>query len=451
MIDLPAGQQRHRIYEKKYAFGRNSDNHHNWKPVAGRWQLNLTTALGRLLFIATLPAVVVACGDGTGPSDRVRSIAVMPERVLTTSVGEQTQFGATALDRDESIVGGVTITWEALDATVASVDENGLVTGLAVGVTIIRARFGTVIGDATFEVYIDPNTGPFVAGQSYLGRRDYIEYLPGNLPVIISAPHGGNLRPQEVADRESGVTGGDTNTREMALQARDSIFQRTGRYPHLIISHLHRSKLDPNREIVEAAQGDIFAEHAWSEFHSFMQTARSIVATDFQRGLYFDYHGHGHPIQRIELGYLLSAEDLAQPDAVMNGAPITDKSSIRMLASDAAATTAELIRGPQSFGTTLEGLGFPTVPSTSQPDPGTDPYFTGGFNTQQYGSRDGGSISGIQVEAYFNGVRDTEASRGLFAAAMTSTIETYLLTHFGIDWNALPIPRPLRLLMVPVP
>ena len=32
--------------------------------------------------------------------------------------------------------------------------------------------------------------GPYVPGQSYFGRNNYIEYLAGNAPVILSAPHG---------------------------------------------------------------------------------------------------------------------------------------------------------------------------------------------------------------------------------------------------------------------
>ena len=42
-------------------------------------------------------------------------------------------------------------------------------------------------GDPTLAI----PTGPYVPGQSYFGRNNYIEYVAGNAPVIYSAPHGG--------------------------------------------------------------------------------------------------------------------------------------------------------------------------------------------------------------------------------------------------------------------
>ncbi|NNM05492.1 MAG: hypothetical protein HKO65_10345, partial [Gemmatimonadetes bacterium] len=43
-------------------------------------------------------------------------------------------------------------------------------------------------------------------GESYLGRNGYTEYLPGEVPLILSAPHGGDLRPAETPDRTYGTT-----------------------------------------------------------------------------------------------------------------------------------------------------------------------------------------------------------------------------------------------------
>ena len=39
---------------------------------------------------------------------------------------------------------------------------------------------------------------------------------------------------------------------------------------------------------------------------------------------------------------------------------------------------------------------------------------------------DGGSISGVQIEAQFNGVRDTSFSRTAFAGALAAVLEAYL-------------------------
>ena len=93
-----------------------------------------------------------------------------------------------------------------------------------------------------------------------------------------------------------------------------------------------RTKLDPNRSLEEGAQGSPFAELAWAEFHAFIEVAEGTVAGAFGSGLYLDLHGHGHDIPRVELGYLLSAEDLGRPDAELDDPSIAAGSSIRALA-----------------------------------------------------------------------------------------------------------------------
>src|SRR5690606_7199034 len=143
------------------------------------------------------------------------------------------------------------------------------------------------------------------------------------------------------------------------------------------------------------------------------------------RGLYIDLHGHGHEIPRLELGYLLSASQLAGNDAALNAPSTVQRSSIRRLAQTGPTSHAALLRGTSSFGTLLENEGYPAVPSTSQPHPDGAPYFTGGYSTERHGSRDGGLIDGIQIEANRIGVRDTEANRQAFAEALARAVVAY--------------------------
>src|SRR4051812_22749819 len=63
----------------------------------------------------------------------------------------------------------------------------------------------------------------YLPGQSYFGRNKYIEYIAGDLPVILSAPHGGRERPEELPDRESGTFAFDTNTQELAHAVADEL------------------------------------------------------------------------------------------------------------------------------------------------------------------------------------------------------------------------------------
>lgn len=252
--------------------------------------------------------------------------------------------------------------------------------------------------------------------------------------MILTAPHGGALRPSEIPDRTYGTTVTDLNTADLARAIDSAFVRRAGKHIHVIIMHLHRTKLDANREIGEAAQGDAEAETAWREFHRFVEDAKDAVNREYDGGFYIDLHGHGHTVQRLELGYLLDAELLRLPDAALDAdSGYEVESSIRTLSVRSPLSFAELLRGPASLGALLEREGFPTVPSDATPDPGTDPFFGGGYNASIHGCRTGGAICGVQIEANRVGVRDTEESRARFADALARALDEYLGVHYGVD------------------
>jgi len=366
----------------------------------------------------------------------VGEIEIDPGTVLITQVGEVVAFTVSVHDTEGATLPLSVLEWEVLDPAVASVEPlSRRVTALAAGRTLLVVSSGAVADTVTIEVYLDPNDGPFLSGVSYFGREDYIEYQPGELPVILSSPHGGYLNPNEIPERTFGVVGQDLRTQEMTRTLADAIEARAGRRPHIIISLLHRRRLDPNREIVEAAQGNVFAEQAWAEFHGFIQVASAAVTTEFGTALYLDMHGHGHAIPRLEFGYRLTSADLELSDTFLDQPPLINKTSIRRLVGDATASFPELIRGATSLGGLVAAGGYRSVPSPDEPDPGGNPYFTGGYNVDRHGSRDGGPVSGIQIEMNYSGVRQTEQDRQAFAAVLAEAIEGFLRIHYGYDWT----------------
>jgi len=309
--------------------------------------------------------------------------------------------------------------------------------GKASGIWVLGREAGTTqrirATSGQFSVEFTAEAITAEPSQTYQGKSGYVDYHPGTLPLILTAPHGGYLEPVEIPDRGWGTTGQDWNTKELPLAIREAVHARTGAYPHVIISNLHRIKLDPNREIVEAAQGNADAERAWWEFQIFADEAGELVEDAFGEGLHLDIHGHGHEIKRLEIGYLLSRTDLAEPDGVLSGSVYVNKSSVKALASRGGNDLAGLVRGAWSLGTLLEERFVPAVPSTDQPNPGQDDYFTGGYNTVRHGSRDGGNISGIQIEHHFPGLRDTVENRERYAEALADALLAYFSAHFGVE------------------
>lgn len=285
----------------------------------------------------------------------------------------------------------------------------------------------------------------FQSFQSYsqiaYGSNRYIEYHIGNLPIIISVPHGGNLTPSSIPDRtcNDAVTATDANTIELAQNIKLAFAKATGCNPHIIYCNLKRSKLDCNRNLADGACGNAIAETAWNEFYNFINTAQASAQSQFGgKAFYIDLHGHGNPIQRLELGYLLYDYELANTDVMLNTSQYVGNSSIRNLVSTniSGSSHAELLRGNFALGTLLGNAGFPSVPSKQIPFPQTlENYFSGGYNTARHTSyAQNNTVNGLQIECNYINIRDSDTNRKQFADSLVSVVKRYLKIHQDIDF-----------------
>jgi hypothetical protein len=303
------------------------------------WTRLRTRRLSVPVIAAAVLAVTLACSDSSGtitpPEPVPTTLTAVEGSGLQAPAGTVLPEGPTVQLRDQhgKPVAGVDVTF-SVTAGGGSVVYPRVATDF-----LGRARTTWILGDEvgtpqTLMASVSSLSADFqaqviqpVPGQSYHGRSEYVQFFPGELPVVLSAGHGGDLRPTEIPDRTVGTTVQDLNTLDLALRVRQTVKDQTGYWPHLVVSHLHRIKLDPNREIVEAAQGNPEAERAWWEYHTFLKKARHMVEAEFGEGFYIDLHGHGHTIQRLELGYLLSISQLALADEALRG--VAGQSSLK--------------------------------------------------------------------------------------------------------------------------
>lgn len=321
--------------------------------------------------------------------------------------------------------------------------------------------------------------------------REYIEYIPGNLPIIISAPHGGVKQSGQtiggtfypdndstLPDRSCGTNERDDNTDILIREIQAEIFALTGCYAHVIINNLHRSKLDPNREQNEATCGDSDAIDHWNAWHSFIDQASASVDSNFGKGLYIDLHGQSHSIPRIEIGYNITAAQLNTGN--LNSTTNINRSTIKNLVSNNlnGHTHEELIRGVNSLGELFQEApavfynanvnpgcgvtsGYRAVPSNSDygntscddTRPYSNAYFDGNFyNNRRHGSGNGsgtnagandggGNIDGIMTEVnrrvrdlgtYNGNVYDTRPQTLVpFAKEYAAVVLDYIDIHYN--------------------
>lgn len=241
----------------------------------------------------------------------------------------------------------------------------------------------------------------------------YVDYTPGNINLILAVPHNGYDKP-DIPTRQPGcqnragvcefpgksscskkarckvATLGDAFTQRIGRDVFSTFVLLTGKTPHLVISNVHRSKMDANREINDATQGNSEAIAAYKAYHDTIKDAKSTFGG--LPGLVIDIHGQSHGKNSTELGYLIKKA------ALNSGNYENSEVSIKALVRREDADLENFIFGKRSLGALFEETGYKAVPSPRQPAPDKDLYYRGGYTTQVHGSEDGGVVDAIQVE-----------------------------------------------------
>lgn len=306
--------------------------------------------------------------------------------------------------------------------------------------------------------------------QELHGQDGLTTYFVGNVNLIITVPHNGQKAPANIPgfylnfcgnnplstlllDRKKGCAqqnkngvrkhnckdqsppcntriAGDAYTKSLAFQFYNRFYELTGYRPHMVVSELRRIKMDPNRDIDEGTFGDPTAIQVYNDFHGFVnQAAKSISGP----GLLIDIHGQTHPEEWIELGYLIPKCLLA------NNTLDPLSSSINSLNARFQNIGFEnLLRGANSFGKLLDDLSYNVIPSPTNPDPKCEGnYYSGGYITKTYGSKDNGIIDAIQIESP-KSLRFNPSKRKKLGKDLGDVTVVFMETYYGL------IRKPIR-------
>lgn len=262
-------------------------------------------------------------------------------------------------------------------------------------------------------------------------NKNYVEYISGSLPIIISAPHGGTYDPDYISNRNRGVFDIDENTQELTQEILEEFFTQTSCYPHTVLMNLARNKVDANRAINEATSDDFQSISSYKSFHQFICDAKKQVHRKYQKGLYIDIHGQSHEHGHIEFGYLLLNDTLKLEDKELK--KHQKYSSIKTLENFSNKCFIEQLKGKSSLSGLMNKKNFKCIPSQDMPYAKCGNYFEGAYNTKVYSSQDNGSISSIQAEFPYLGCRDTKKNRKRTAKAFVESLIEFMHIHFNMD------------------
>ena len=102
---------------------------------------------------------------------------------------------------------------------------------------------------------------------------------------------------------KTGLSDGPRRT-ELLLQVAEEIQTLTLRWPHLVIGHVHRTRVDLNRGEEEGKFGNGTAVKVHQDFFNFF---RRVVNSIANPALLLDIHALPHPEQWVELEYKLDS------------------------------------------------------------------------------------------------------------------------------------------------
>jgi N-formylglutamate amidohydrolase len=126
----------------------------------------------------------------------------------------------------------------------------------------------------------------------------YIKCYRGNLPLILSVPHGGKTIIDEIPERKNGIRGIDKNTIEIAVELIEQIksvyelHDNEAKIPSYVFSLVSRKNIDLNREKSTAfVNTSMLANEIYQYYHSKLNEYIYLNLEQFNKSLLVDIHG----------------------------------------------------------------------------------------------------------------------------------------------------------------
>ena len=158
---------------------------------------------------------------------------------------------------------------------------------------------------------------PYIFGY----RSSYRFHPHGNINLIFSAPHGGNMTPSDVPERAAGgcgdtagmgapfcswnyndtcvgtnpcniVTARDPVSDDFASSVANELSRRWGYKPFVVLASWARRKVEYNRVLGEGTLQHPEAVASYQGYHSFINETVNMFNRTFGTGLLIDFHGH---------------------------------------------------------------------------------------------------------------------------------------------------------------
>ncbi len=281
----------------------------------------------------------------------------------------------------------------------------------------------------------------YVPGETLSDIDNYIQYFVGNTPIIITVPHDGTQIPSSIPTRSGEGTRAE-NTLGIAEYFKNVFISgKNNLYPHIIINNIDRSKLDPDA-IQEVGAQNSYANTYYNRYHNYIRAAIDSTEEYFNQGILVNLVGHNDENQKIELGYLISKNDLNQSDESFSSSNI--QTSINSIADISSSSLAEVIRGFDSIGSKMMTLNcckpiyysFNITPSTDFPVPDNENYNPGGYTVFTYGSINSDSkISSIEMSTPYLNHRDSPYAYIAIGTMLVETLDYFYTQNTGsLDW-----------------
>jgi hypothetical protein len=222
----------------------------------------------------------------------------------------------------------------------------------------------------------------------------------GTLPVVLTAPHGGDKAPSEVPPRTgtslpanckfSKAT--DRWTRTITKGIAQCMLEVFGESPYVVVADFDREYIDANRR-PECAYEDPDAKQYYDEFQNAIRNfVAEIRSQNGGLGLLFDIHGTGGKADDPAHLYLGTAEGNSDPvgSTVERLLKVDPQALWRRRSLRGFLETADYVISPKRAG----------IPET----------INGGYIVRTYGSSNNNGLDAIQIEID-DSIRDDEGKR----------------------------------------